>query len=134
LGYSLQGNRKTKEGSSHPDRDAQFRYIHDQVENFQRRDNLLYLLTRKKKELVGDFKNEAKSGDLKVIQSRYVFMILSISYWGKPTLMGYMIRQPMRGGQRWGPTMTLLNLQLNHCDGGGHTWVMLAIRWRRSCL
>jgi hypothetical protein len=37
LGYSLQGNQKTKEGSSHPDRDAQFRYIHDQVENFQRR-------------------------------------------------------------------------------------------------
>jgi len=49
LGYSLQGNRKTKEGSSHPDRDAQFRYIHDQVENFQRRDNLLYLLTRRKR-------------------------------------------------------------------------------------
>ena len=31
LDYSLQGNRKTKEGSSHPDRDAQFRYINDQV-------------------------------------------------------------------------------------------------------
>ncbi len=37
LGYSLQGNQKTKEGSRHPDRDAQFQYIHGRVEDFQRR-------------------------------------------------------------------------------------------------
>ncbi len=37
LGYSLQGNQKTKEGAAHPDRDAQFRYIHGRVDNFQRR-------------------------------------------------------------------------------------------------
>ena len=37
LGYSLQGNRKTQEGSAHPDRDAQFRYIHGRVETFQNR-------------------------------------------------------------------------------------------------
>ena len=60
LGYSLQGNRKTKEGSSHPDRDAQFRYIHDQVENFQRRGQPVVSVDTKKKELVGDFKNEGK--------------------------------------------------------------------------
>ena len=60
LGYSLQGNQKTKEGSSHPDRDAQFRYIHDQVENFQRRGQPVVSVDTKKKELVGDFKNEGK--------------------------------------------------------------------------
>ena len=32
LGYSLQANRKTKEGADHPDRDAQFHYINDQVQ------------------------------------------------------------------------------------------------------
>ncbi|MGH8559586.1 MAG: ISAzo13-like element transposase-related protein, partial [Methylococcales bacterium] len=37
LGYSLQGNQKTKEGASHPDRDEQFKSIHGRVEDFQRR-------------------------------------------------------------------------------------------------
>lgn len=57
LGYSLQGNQKTKEGSSHPDRDAQFRYIHGRVEDFQRRGQPVASVDAKKKELVGDFKN-----------------------------------------------------------------------------
>jgi hypothetical protein len=35
-GYSLQANRKTREGPQHPDRDAQFRYLNDQVRRFQR--------------------------------------------------------------------------------------------------
>ena len=49
LGYSLQGNQKTKEGSGHPDRDAQFRYIHDQMENFQRREQPVVSVDTKKK-------------------------------------------------------------------------------------
>src|SRR5512144_933286 len=57
LGYSLQGNQKTKEGSSHPDRDAQFRYIHGRVEELQRRGQPVVSVDTKKKELVGDFKN-----------------------------------------------------------------------------
>ena len=57
LGYSLQGNQKTKEGSSHPDRDAQFRYIHGRVEEFQSRGQPVVSVDTKKKELVGDFKN-----------------------------------------------------------------------------
>jgi hypothetical protein len=57
LGYSLQGNRKTKEGAGHPDRDAQFRYIHGRVEEFQRCGQPVVSVDTKKKELVGDFKN-----------------------------------------------------------------------------
>ena len=57
LGYSLQGNQKTKEGSGHPDRDAQFRYIHGRIEDFQRRGQPVVSVDTKKKELVGDFKN-----------------------------------------------------------------------------
>jgi len=57
LGYSLQGNQKTKEGTVHPDRDAQFRYIHGRVEDFQRRGQPVVSVDTKKKELVGDFKN-----------------------------------------------------------------------------
>ena len=57
LGYSLQGNRKTQEGSAHPDRDAQFRYIHGRVETFQNRGQPVVSVDTKKKELVGDFKS-----------------------------------------------------------------------------
>jgi len=59
-GYSLQGNRKTLEGSSHPDRDAQFRYINRQVRRFQRLRQPVISVDAKKKELVGDFKNAGK--------------------------------------------------------------------------
>jgi hypothetical protein len=57
LGYSLQSNRKAREGSSHPDRNAQFEYISDQVRRFQRRGQPVVSVDTKKKELVGDFKN-----------------------------------------------------------------------------
>lgn len=55
--YSLQGNRKTLEGASHPDRDAQFAHISAQVKAFQDRGQPVISVDTKKKELVGDFKN-----------------------------------------------------------------------------
>lgn len=57
LGYSLQGNQKTKEGSGHPDRDAQFRYIQSRVEEIQNQGQPVVSVDTKKKELIGDFKN-----------------------------------------------------------------------------
>jgi hypothetical protein len=56
-GYSLQANRKTREGSSHPDRNAQFEYISRQVRAFQKRQQPVVSVDTKKKELVGEFKN-----------------------------------------------------------------------------
>jgi Rhodopirellula transposase DDE domain len=56
-GYSLQANRKTREGSSHPDRNAQFEYINKHVSAFQRRNQPVISVDTKKKELVGEFKN-----------------------------------------------------------------------------
>lgn len=55
--YSLQANRKTQEGKGHPDRDAQFRYIHNRVLAAQRRRQPVISVDTKKKELVGNFKN-----------------------------------------------------------------------------
>jgi len=55
--FSLQANRKTREGESHPDRDAQFGHINEQVMAFQRRGQPAISVDTKKKELVGDFKN-----------------------------------------------------------------------------
>ena len=57
LEYSLQGNRKTKEGTRHPDRDAQFRYINARVARQLRRRQPAISVDTKKKELVGEFKN-----------------------------------------------------------------------------
>ena len=57
LDYRLQGNRKTREGASHPDRDAQFRYINDQVKAALAAGEPAISVDTKKKELVGDFKN-----------------------------------------------------------------------------
>lgn len=59
-GYSLQANRKTREGTDHPDRDEQFRYINGQVRRLQGRGQPVISLDTKKKELVGDFKNAGK--------------------------------------------------------------------------
>src|SRR5512132_2529499 len=57
LGYSLQANRKTREGSSHADRDAQFEHINRQVCAFQEQGQPVVSVDTKKKELIGDFKN-----------------------------------------------------------------------------
>jgi Rhodopirellula transposase DDE domain len=57
LDYSLQVNRKTKEGTAHPDRNAQFEYIAKQVRLFQRRGQPVVSVDTKKKELIGNFKN-----------------------------------------------------------------------------
>lgn len=59
-GYSLQANRKTREGGSHPDRNAQFEYINAYVQRFQKRGRPAISVDAKKKELVGDFKNAGR--------------------------------------------------------------------------
>ncbi len=57
LHYSLQSPRKTREGSKHPDRDAQFGYIARLVAQYQETGDPVISVDTKKKELVGDFKN-----------------------------------------------------------------------------
>ena len=57
LDYSLQANRKTREGSWHPDRNAQFEHINRQIQAFQQRGQPVISVDTKKKERVGDFKN-----------------------------------------------------------------------------
>lgn len=59
-GYSLQSNKKTKEGASHPDRNAQFEYINERVSEFLRMKEPVVSIDTKKKELVGEFKNNGR--------------------------------------------------------------------------
>jgi transposase len=63
--YSLQGNRKTREGATHPDRNAQFEHIHACVCAFQERSQPVISVDTKKKELVGDFKNGGREWQAK---------------------------------------------------------------------
>lgn len=60
LGYSLQANRKVLEGSSHPDRDAQFQYLNEAVQGQLALGEPVISVDTKKKELVGPFKNGGK--------------------------------------------------------------------------
>jgi len=57
LEYSLQGNKKTREGSSNPDRNAQFEHINNTAKEFLKNENPVISIDTKKKELVGNFKN-----------------------------------------------------------------------------
>ena len=88
VGYSLQGNRKTREGSSHPDRNAQFEFINASVQRFIKRGQPAVSVDAKKKEKVGDFKNggqewfpKGEPEDVRV----YDFLIKSL---GKATPYG----------------------------------------------
>jgi hypothetical protein len=60
MGYSLQANQKTKEGGSHPDRNAQFEFINRRTRRELAKGNPVISVDTKKKELVGDFKNSGR--------------------------------------------------------------------------
>ncbi len=60
LGYSLQSNRKTREGTNHRDRDAQFQQISQTVKQFQQRNHPVISVDAKKKELIGEYHNEGR--------------------------------------------------------------------------
>jgi len=61
LGYSLQGNRKAEEGNQHPDRNAQFEYINRHVGIAMKEENPVISVDTKKKELVGNYKNNGRN-------------------------------------------------------------------------
>ena len=64
-GYRLQANVKTKEGSLHPDRDAQFRYLNGQAREFRDGGQPVVSVDAKKKELIGEFKNVGREWEPK---------------------------------------------------------------------
>ena len=64
LGYSLQSNKKTKEGGDSPDRDAQFEYINETVKLFAQSNDPVISVDCKKKELIGEYKNSGQEWTL----------------------------------------------------------------------
>lgn len=64
LGYSLQSNKKTKEGGDSPDRDAQFLHINETVKAFAKSNDPVISVDCKKKELIGEYKNNGQEWSL----------------------------------------------------------------------
>ena len=60
LGYSLQSNKKTKEGGKHPDRDAQFEFINGLAKEFLAKNDPVISVDCKKKEPIGEYKNNGR--------------------------------------------------------------------------
>jgi transposase len=60
LGFSLQSNKKTKEGGDHPERDAQFEYINSLSKEFLSAGDPVISVDCKKKELIGEYKNSGR--------------------------------------------------------------------------
>ena len=65
LGFSLKGNKKNIEGKSHPDRDEQFKHIKKSCEEFEKQKDPIISVDCKKKELIGNFKNNGKEWQAK---------------------------------------------------------------------
>lgn len=80
LGFSLHANKKTIEGTSHPDRDAQFRHINSTCEKFEQEGNPIISVDCKKKELIGTFKNNGREWQAKGEATRVnVYDFLSLA-------------------------------------------------------
>ena len=103
-GYGLHSNPKTKEGASHPDRDAQFEHIDETVKEFQRREQPVISVDtkkkeKKKKELVGEYSNggrqwRAKGDPEEVLVDDF----MDKRSWARPSPMVRTIRGRTRGG------------------------------------
>jgi Rhodopirellula transposase DDE domain len=76
LGYSLQANRKTREGNQHLDRNAQFEYINKKAGMFLTDGQPVISVDTKKKELVGNFKNAGREWRSRTVPKKSMFMTL----------------------------------------------------------
>ena len=79
LGFSLRANKKNIEGVSHPDRDAQFQYLKEQCQAFEHQGNPIISVDCKKKELIGNFKNNGSEWQAKGEARRSQCLRLSFS-------------------------------------------------------
>jgi len=88
LGYSLQGNRKTREGGEHADRDAQFEHLNAQAQAFLAAGDPVISVDAKKKELVGDFKNPGREWHLQGEAEQVRVYDFPLPQWGRATPYG----------------------------------------------
>jgi len=127
-GYSLQANRKTREGASHPDRDAQFRYLAGLITQCHQHRQPAISVDTKKKELVGDFKNGGREWRPMGSPRRSGSMIFSTTSSERRSPMASMTSPTMKAGPASASTMTPRNSPSTRFDGGGLAWAGIAFR------
>jgi transposase len=132
-GYSLQSNRKTREGSAHPDRNAQFERINELVRAFRRLDNPPFPLIRKRKNWSAISRMPGVNGNPKDNRRPCASTIFRTRLWAKPFRMASMICCTIKVGSAWALTMTPRGLPLPPCDGGGAKWAAGITAKRVSC-
>ncbi len=89
--YSLQANRKVREGSSHPDRDAQFQYLARRADGFHQQGQPIISVDAKKKEQIGNFKNGGREW-----QSQGQPVEVNLHDFGKDKVTPYGVFEPSR--------------------------------------
>src|ERR1700758_2680117 len=97
-GYSLQANRKTKEGDGHPDRDAQFAHINSQVGVALAERQPVISVDTKKKEVVGDFRNNGREYRPQGNPEEVRVHDFLIRNWVARCRTGSLTLPPIRGG------------------------------------
>jgi hypothetical protein len=132
LGYSLQANIKTAEGRQHPDRDAQFGYLNDQVKAHQAEGCPVISVDTKKKELVGNYRNSGRewqpTGD-----PRSTSTTSSIPTSVRPSRTASTTSPRTPAGWAWGPTMTPRPSRWPPSPGGGMRWAKAPTPAPGSC-
>ncbi len=132
LGYSLRSNKKSIEGSSHPDRDGQFVHIKEQCQAFEAQGHPIISVDCKKKELLGNFKNNGRewqaAGEATVVNV-YDFLWQT----GRPSRMGSMIWCIIVALSTSASIMTRLSLPWRASDAGGSSQANSCIEAESTC-
>ena len=129
LRFSLQSNRKVREGRQHPDRDAQFRYINATTTAQLDAGEPVLSINTKKKELVGDFKNGGREWRRKVKPEPVrVLHDFKDKQLGKAIPQGSTTSAPTTAGSRSGSITTPASSRSTRSAAGGRSWEQHATR------
>jgi transposase len=131
LGYSMQSNRKTREGAEHPDRNAQFEFIGSSVNDFLQRGLPVVSVDTKKKELIGRFKNSGREWHRKGEPEQVNMHDFPDKELGKA--IPYGVSLATKVGSVSALPMTRRNFPSRLSDVGGTAWESKSIPWRARC-
>jgi transposase len=133
LGYSLQSPAKVKEGTAHPDRDGQFRYLHGLAQTFVAEGEPLISVDTKKKELVGDFDNGGVEYQPEGEPERVNVHDFIVPDSVVPSRMGSTTRPTTKDGSASVTPPIPRSSRSTPSGRGGRTWVGPGTPMRPSC-
>ena len=133
LGYRLQSVRKSTEGASHPDRNAQFEHINAKADEFLQRAHPVVSVDTKKKELVGDFKNAGREWQPKGHPEQSMVHDFPQDAAARRFPMASMTWAATKHGSVSDVTMTPLHSRSPRFGGGGRRWAAVVTLRLASC-